>query len=163
MMPNGKDFVYWLRSNVKMSLQSYVYYVKDGVGLSLCDPDYEKESLANLKKQFAANEAIELQNSKAAAEKIRKEDEYKRANANQIQNQTKRNDPPEYEYVTVDCGYCNKTGKIYFEKLAVKSGVTSVSVDYYGKATYTNSYGTGSVDCSACRGKGRTTQKIIKK
>ena len=72
MLPNGKDFIYWLRYYNKQARVGMAFYVKDGIGLSFCDPNWGKESWDNWLVQL--NDASErIKKEKMEEEKLRKQ------------------------------------------------------------------------------------------
>ncbi len=164
MLPNGKDFIYWLKYYSKLARVGMAFYVKDGIGLSLCDPNWAKESWSNWLVQLD-NASERIKKEKIEAEKLRTQQEaYRLAHPEKVtENKPKNNVIIKYENINVDCNYCKKTGKIYYEKLAIGGGTSMVSVDYYGKATYSTSSGTAFVTCSACNGKGYIKTRVAKK
>ena len=165
LLSNGSDYVYWMYFPPKVAIlvAGLAYYVKDGVGLSLCDPEWEREHNENFitaLKRVAKRMEEEKQEKAIAAEAERKAsyERYLRIQANPGSRTSVGHDSSPMEVV---CQYCHGEGKIYYERLAVGGGLSSggstlySSVNQYGRKTYSSSNGTGSVKCSACSGSGK--------
>ena len=151
-VPNSKDYIYWLNFFDKAAPGGIAYYIKDGIPLPICDPNWEKESTANwveLMTQQYEREARE----KAAAEKFRKEQEaYVLAHPDEKPSGDYKK--TERKLVKEVCGYCNGTGTITFEKLIIGGkSVTTVTYGPNGSKTYKTTGGIGTATCTGCRGK----------
>lgn len=165
LLSNGSDYVYWMYFPAKVAIlvAGLAYYVKDGVGMSLCDPEWEREHNENFitaLKRVAKRIEEEKEEKALAAEAERKAsyERYLHILANPGSRNNVEDNPAPIEVV---CQYCHGEGKIYYERLAVGGGLSSgggtsySSVDQYGRKTYSTSSGTGSVKCSGCSGSGK--------
>lgn len=160
------SFVYWLNFNNRAASGGLAYYVKDGVPLSLCDPDWKQEqgdNIVSLLKEWKAKEdAEEKRRRELAAEYERKRkarEEYLESHP-EARN-SKPVSQPKYNTTSYDasCNYCDGRGTVTYELLTPGVGRTSrtvYSVDVYGNRTYvTNNYGYSTKKCTACRGTGK--------
>jgi len=150
LLPNGKDYIYWMYYFSGPADAGLAYYIKDGVALTFCDPNWLTETIGNWAERFAANEARikrERAEEEARAEYNRK---------NPPAPQVTQNEPVyKTRSVPVTCRYCNGAGKVNYPKLAVGKGQHYYTLDQYGaKKTEGVSHGYISVTCSACKGTG---------
>jgi hypothetical protein len=156
MLPNGKDYIYWLQFYNTAAAAGMAYYVRDGVALTLCDPGWSKES-ANNWKQLLADAEANAQRAAIAEEKRKKEQEaYERMHpATSAVSGNSNATTTERKYVRATCNYCKGAGTVSFEKLIMgNSKQTSFTIDQYGNKTYKTTGGIQTIKCSSCRGTG---------
>lgn len=171
LLPNCQDYIYWMRFTGRgaKSVAGLAYYVKDGVSLSLCDPEWAVERDKNALEYYT--DLLTKLATRLAAEK-KHEAEQKEINAKRndylLSHPAEREVERRTEWQDERCEYCKGEGKIYYEKLAVGGGLssggstTSYSIDQYGRKTYSTSSGTGSVKCTACKGKGTVRVEVYR-
>lgn len=173
-LPDPHSYVYWLDFNSKAASGGLAYYVKDGVSLSICDPNWLQEQTDNmvgmLNEWKAREDEAERKRRLAAIEYERRRKEREQYLIDHPQsNATATKPQPKYVTTThdVSCSYCNGTGTITYENLMPgvgRNSQTVYSVDYYGNRKYvTNNYGYTTKKCSACKGKGtvKVTNRTI--
>lgn len=168
IMPLGDphSFVYWLNFNNRAASGGLAYYVKDGVPLSLCDPDWMQEqtdNLVGLLREWKAKEDAEEKHRRELAAEYERRKKERDAYLKSHPEARNSKPVPQPKYVTSTytsrCSYCNGTGSITYELLTPGAGRTSrtvYSVDVYGNRKYvTNNYGYETKKCTACRGSGQ--------
>lgn len=172
-LPDPHSYVYWLDFNSKAASGGLAYYVKDGVSLSLCDPNWLQEQTDNIVGMLtdwkAREDEAERKRRLAAIEYEKRRKQREQYLIDHPQDAVTAPKLPKYVTTTYNatCNYCKGAGTITYENLTPAPGRTSqtvYSVDYYGNRTYvTNNYGYTTKKCGACKGSGtiKVTNKTI--
>lgn len=163
-LPDPHSYVYWLDFNSKIASGGLAYYVKDGVSLSLCDPNWLQEQTDNIVGMLtdwkAKEDAAEKAQRLAAIAYLKRKEEERQYLIDHPQTVVPARKAAKYVTTTynVNCSYCNGAGTITYENLTAAPNSTSqtiYTVDYYGNRKYvTNNYGYTTKKCSACKGSG---------